>query len=145
MAIKVLRGRCCMRLVAIIIALAICGAVQADDRVALSEDQRLENGLTVVAIGNFLRKRCETIEARTIRAYRYVYSLQNHAKDLGYTSDEIEAYIDNPDDKTRIEGRARAYLEEKGVDFEDAGSFCTVGASEIQAGTAVGRLLRVTG
>ncbi len=129
------------------IVLAAVLAVQpvwADNRVPLAEDTRLENGLVVVAIGNYIRRNCGSIEARSVRGLSFLWSLQGRARDLGYSRDEIEAYIDSEPDKARVDRKARAYLSRQGVDFDDPDTFCRVGRAEIAAKSTAGTLLRTT-
>ncbi len=127
-----------------LLAVLAAPAALADSRVALSEDSRLENGLVVVAVGNYLRRNCETIEARSVRGLSFLWSLQGRARDLGYSNAEIEEYIDNPADKARVDGKARAYLSSRGVDFGNPDTFCQVGREEIALKSTAGTLLKTT-
>lgn len=127
----------------VVAALFAAGAVQAQARVPLNEDRVLEDGLLVVAIGDYLRDNCEEIDARFWRSFNFARSLQARAYELGYSDDEIEAYLDDDAEKARVRAKARAYLEARGVVFGQPETFCTVGRAEISAETSVGRFLKV--
>ena len=118
-------------------------AAQADDRVRLQDDPILENGLRVIAIADFLRKNCDAIAPRFFKALSFAQSLEAHAKGLGYSDAEIEAYLDDEREKARVRGHARAYLEARGVNFDEAQSFCSVGRAEIAVQSAPGQYLRI--
>lgn len=124
-------------------ALLSAGAATAQARVPLSQDQFVDDGLMIVAIGDYLRDNCDAIEPRFWRSINFARTLQARARDLGYSDDEIAAYLDNDAEKERVRARARAYLEARGADFSKPETFCTVGRAEISAETSVGRFLKV--
>ncbi len=114
----------------------------ADARVALQDSKTIEDGLVIVAIGDALRKNCDTITPRVFRAYGYARKLYNQARALGYSDDEIDAYLDSEADKARVRGKAGAYLAKQGVKKDDPASYCAAGQSEIERNTQIGVLLR---
>lgn len=114
----------------------------ADARVALPDHKTIEDGLVIVAIGDALRKNCDGISPRVFRAYGFARKLYNEARALGYTDDEIDAYLDSEADKARVRGKARAYLASKGVKTDDPASYCVAGQKEIERNTQIGVLLR---
>ncbi|MBT8474464.1 MAG: DUF5333 domain-containing protein [Rhodobacteraceae bacterium] len=124
-------------------AMMCAGTAMAEARIALSDDKVIDDGLTVVAIGDFLRDNCAQIEPRFWRSISFMRSLQARAHELGYSDDEIEAFLDDDGEKARVRARAKAYLEARGVAFDDPKTFCTVGKAEIAAETTVGRFLKV--
>lgn len=127
-----------------VVALAVVGSTAlAQARVPLPEDRAIEDGLTLVAIGNELRKNCSAVSPKYLKTYNFVRGLHNRAKSLGYSEAEIEAYLDSDPDKARVDARARAYLTARGVDYGQPETFCTVARAEIQRGTSVGSFLRV--
>ncbi|MEO0691690.1 MAG: DUF5333 domain-containing protein [Pseudomonadota bacterium] len=132
-----------MILRAAILTLAFVGsAALAQARVPLPEDRAVEDGLTLVAIGNELRKNCDAVSPKYLKTYNFVRGLHSRAKSLGYSEAEIEAYLDSDPDKARVDARARAYLTARGVDYANPETFCTVARAEISAGTSVGSFLR---
>ncbi|MEO0357264.1 MAG: DUF5333 domain-containing protein [Pseudomonadota bacterium] len=123
------------------ITLTLCAAplsLQAD----LNDEPRIQSGMIALGMGNMIRENCPSISARMVRAYWYLKSLESHALDLGYSKVQIESYTDNDQEKARLLGLARARLQDKGVNFDDPQTFCTVGQAEIAANSAIGRLLR---
>lgn len=124
------------------LALMAATAASAEARVPLNEDKQLDDGLTLVAIGNYLRKQCDEVTPRFWKTYTFMRGLQDRARDLGYSDDEIEAYLDNETEKDRVKSRARAYLTSRGAVFGDPDTFCTVARAEIAQATSVGTFLR---
>ena len=125
-----------LRAAAVLIALAM--PAHAD----LADEADLNAGLRVIAAGNFIRKACPEIEARRIRGIAYIRQLAQEARRRGYSDDAIRAYVDDEAAKDVVKGRARAYLEGRGLGAGTPDDFCRVGRAEIAEGTTVGRLLR---
>lgn len=125
-----------------VLALGLAGASGADARVPLGEDAELRDGLTLVAAGNYLRRNCDAVTPRIFRALSYAQKLHNRGRALGYSDAEIEAFLDDEDEKDKVKARAKAYLEARGVDFDEPETFCTVALAEIQDGTGVGWFLK---
>lgn len=115
---------------------------QAQGNPPLREVDKIDNSLMMVAIADDLRKSCDTIDARMIRALAYLQQLKGEARDLGYSSDEIDAYVSSDDEKDRMERKANAWLEGQGVQRSDKSAYCTFGQQEIAKGSQIGVLLR---
>ncbi|MBT8409644.1 MAG: DUF5333 domain-containing protein [Alphaproteobacteria bacterium] len=125
------------------LALVAATSLSAEARVPLQDDKTIDDGLTLVAIGNYLRKQCDAVTPRYWKTYTFMRSLQARARDLGYSDDEIEDYLEDDTEKDRVKARARAYLVARGADFDAPDTFCTVGRAEIENDTSVGRFLKV--
>ena len=82
------------------------------------------------------------MDARLFRGLGYLQSLRSHARDLGFSEAEIEAYINDDDEKDRLEAIAREQLALLGVVPGDEASYCAAGRNQIAANTRVGWLLR---
>ncbi len=106
---------------------------------SLRDVPELDKGLFVIALANEIRRKCDDISPRWLRANSYINDLQDKARALGYTRDEVEAHLDDEVEKNRMLGIATRYMADKGV---AAGDYCAIGRIEIAAGTEVGRLLR---
>ncbi|MFK7838171.1 MAG: DUF5333 domain-containing protein [Sulfitobacter sp.] len=102
----------------------------------------IDDALFDLGIANIVRKECPTIKARMIKAVRYVKGLERKARDLGYSEDEIEAYIDSDAEKNRLRAKAATFFEAKGVDTSSPQSYCALGLQEIQKSSRIGSLLR---
>lgn len=124
---------------AALIAASLAGAAQAAE---LKDEPEIRNGLLVVGMAYEISEKCGSIDARTLRGITTLLNLKSRARELGYSDDEIEAYIDNKPEKKRLEGIAREQLVQLGVTPGVEETYCTVGRDQIAKGTGVGRLLR---
>ena len=68
--------------------------------------------------------------------------VKRHASDLGYSDEEIDDYVNDRNEKKRLEAIARAKLVTLGVVEGEEASYCAVGRAQIAANTRVGWLLR---
>ena len=67
----------------------------ADDRVPLEQDEVLERGLLMVAEAHFIRKNCDEVSLRTLRGLGLYNRLIARGRELGYSSSEMRAYVDD--------------------------------------------------
>ena len=128
---------CC---VAAIIVVAI--ALPATARAPLRDVAEIDNTLMVIGIADEIRRRCDGIDARLLRAVRTLSALRSRARDLGYTAEEIEAYVSSDGEKARMRAKAEAWLAAQGVDADDTAQLCAFGAVQIDSEGVIGRLLR---
>ena len=124
---------------AVLMAAALTGAARAE---GLKDEPEIRDGLLVVGMAYEISEKCGSIDARTLTGIRTLLNLKSRARELGYSSEEIEAYIDNKPEKKRLEGIARAQLVELGVTPGVEETYCAVGRAQIEKGTGIGRLLR---
>ena len=108
----------------------------------LKEVAYISEGLIIAAMVVEIDSKCDTIDVRLLRGINFLSGLKNHARDLGYSAAEIDAFINDAEEKARLEAIARDRLAALGVTASDNASYCTVGEAEIAANTSVGRLLR---
>ncbi|MEL6520533.1 MAG: DUF5333 domain-containing protein [Pseudomonadota bacterium] len=109
---------------------------------ALRDNRAITDGLVAVGVAIEIGEMCNSIAPRTFRGMSYLNSLKDKARDMGYSSEEIDAFVDSKSERARLEARAKDYLASKGAKGPAGDSYCRVGAAEIAAGTAAGRLLR---
>lgn len=102
----------------------------------------IDDPLMSVAIADEIRKRCDGISARMIKAYSVLHNLKSHARSLGYTDDEIDDYVTSKDEKKRMRDKAAAWLAERDVDGYDTDQLCAFGEAQIKQGGRIGELLR---
>ena len=121
-------------------AVMFAGSLSA--QTALKDVAKVRDGIIFVGMAYELSEKGDTINARLFRGFSYLQSLQNHARDLGYSDTEIDAYINDNTEKDRLETIARTQLSLLGVTEGDPDSYCTVGRAQIDANTRVGWLLR---
>lgn len=124
------------------IAAAVLGgmALASPAQAGLMEEKELNARLAVVATADMIRKGCGSIEARMVTATAFLWDTAYKAQAMGYSREEIEAYIDNDEAKARVEAGAEAYLKANGG--MDEAALCATGKAEIAAGSAIGKLLK---
>jgi uncharacterized membrane protein len=107
----------------------------------LGNEAAITEGLIATAIAYEIGKECDGVDARILRGLAYLNSLRDEARRLGYSNQEIDAYIDDEEAKDRIEALARERFAALGGVEGDAESYCAVGRAEIAKGSQIGQLL----
>ncbi len=108
----------------------------------LHENPTVISGFYAIGLADEVRKNCNSISPRMLRAYNYLRALRNWARDNGYSDAEIEELVDNRKEKEALRERIRADLKDRGASPQTPEGYCTVGREEIAKETAAGRLLR---
>ena len=127
-------------LVGAISVVALSGSLTA--QTALKDVERVREGIIATGMAYEISEKCRSISPRYFRAIGFLNSLRSHARSLGYSNDEIDAYIHDSEEKKRLEGIARGRLSDLGVEAGSEVTYCAVGEAEIAAGSDIGRLLR---
>lgn len=127
--------------VGLLLAAAVPG-VSASARPALSEVPEIENTLFAVAVADAVRDRCEGIDARLVKAYGVLWSIRARANELGYSDEEIRAYVDSDREKARMRAKGEAFLAQRGVSLDKTETLCAFGREEIARNSAIGALLK---
>lgn len=125
--------------------LALCAALAAGPALAnppLREVAEIDDTLMAVAIADEIRKSCDGIDARMLRALNTLSSLKRLARARGYSDAEIEAYVTSKAEKKRMRAKAEGYLAGQGITSDDKAGLCDFGRTQIAQQTAIGRLLR---
>ncbi|MGR3494224.1 DUF5333 domain-containing protein [Citreimonas sp.] len=125
----------------VLIAAALAAPVQAQSKPPLSQVPQIDDALMAIAIADDIRKRCDGIGARMVRAYITINGLKSKAQSMGYTDDEIEDYVTSKEEKARMKRKALAWLASQGVDGADTAQLCRFGERQIDRNSAIGRLL----
>jgi hypothetical protein len=107
----------------------------------LSTEAEITEGLLAVGQALEISDKCSALSPRKIRGAFFLNGLRNRAIALGYSSAEVDAYVDNKAEQNRLEDVARARLAEKGVISGQEATYCAVGRAEIAARSQIGRLL----
>ena len=132
-----------MRILSLAAILATLAApLAAQSRPGLPNEPEITEGLITVGMAYELSERCDGLKARTLTGITTLLGLKNRARGLGYSSAEVDAFIDDDAEKDRLEAIARERLRGLGVVEDQPQSFCAVGRDQIARGTGVGRLLR---
>lgn len=108
----------------------------------LKGETDINNGLLIAAVAEKIQRECSSIGARMFRARAYAHGLKDIAEDRGYTMAEIEAYVDDSDEKRKMRERRNAYFKSKGASNLDPDSLCVLGHAEIKKNSQIGQLLR---
>ncbi len=127
--------------VATVLGLTVLGGA-ATAKPALKDVTYVREGIIVAGMAYELSENCSSVSARLLRGISYLYSLRDHAKELGYSNNEIDAYINDKAEENRLTVIARGRLADKGVIAGQEATYCDVARSEMAAGTVVGNLLR---
>ncbi len=109
---------------------------------ALKDVAYVREGIIAAGIAYEISEQCGTVSARLFRGISFLNGLKSHARSLGYTEAEIDAYVNDKEEKNRLEAIARDRLSAMGAVNGQAQSYCTVGRSEIAKGSTIGQLLR---
>ena len=121
-------------------AVLLAGPVGA--QTPLKDVAYVRDGIIHVGMAYEISEKCGDLSARLFRGLGFLQSLKNHARGLGYTEAEIDAYVNDAAEKDRLEAIAREALADLGVVEGVESSYCAVGRAQIAANTRVGWLLR---
>ena len=130
-----------MRLIPMI---AVCAALAAPvaAKPPLSQVADIDDALMMIAIADEIRKTCDDVSARMIRAVTTINALKSRAKALGYTDEEIDDYVSSKAEKARMRAKATDFLAAQGVDADSEAQLCAFGKEQIAKASAIGVLLR---
>ena len=122
---------------------AVLGTALSTPAIASPADvPRVTEGLISAAMVIRLGKRCDSVSVRRLRGLNFLHGLRQHLRDMGYTNQEIDAYIDDEDEEERLEDIAFQRLRDLGAIDDDGPSHCAVARSQMAQGTLVGSFLR---
>ena len=107
----------------------------------LSQEKYINDRLIAARIADRVRRSCPTINARIFYAYGEARKLKRYAEQKGYSSKQIDEFLDNKQEKKRIYAVAEDYLVRNGAKKDNPESFCRIGRAEIQKKTIIGSLL----
>ncbi|NAZ35807.1 DUF5333 domain-containing protein [Rubellimicrobium sp. CFH 75288] len=108
---------------------------------AIGQVEYITEGLIDTAIAYEIGRVCDSLEGRRLQGLAFLWSLEGHARRLGFSNEEIQAYIRNREEKARLEGIARARLRAMGAVEGQAETYCAVGRAEMEKGSRIGGLL----
>ncbi len=117
-------------------------SAQAQDLPPLGQQARIWEGLLQTAMAYEIGNVCDSLEARMAQGWVYLLSLNASALDLGYSAEQVDAFIDDEAEQARLEAEARARLSALGAVDGHPETFCEVGRAEIAKGSRTGLLLR---
>ena len=115
---------------------------QAEVNAALRGNAVIYNGLFAIAVADQVRRNCDSVDARMVRAITFARSLERQARSLGFAEPQIRAFIDSREEKDRMRAHVQRYFAEQGVREGVPETYCALGRAEIARGTQAGALLR---
>ena len=127
-----------------LIAIALTAATLAAPALALeplAQERYVNDRLIAARVADRVRRECPSINARSVYAWSQARALKRYAENKGYSSSEIDAFLDSKQDKARIYAAAEDYLTRNGARKGDAESFCRIGRNEIASKSVAGSLL----
>ena len=133
-----------MKMVLTTVALAgvLAGPIAASAKTPLREVAVVHDGLLAVGIADEIRKKCDSISPRMFTAMSFMSSLKRTPRDMGYSDDEIEAYVTSKEEKARMRAEGEKYLKANGVNRANPKTFCDLGRAEIAKGSQIGKFLK---
>ena len=126
-----------------VLALLAATPATADRFDALRADPEIQNGVLIAAIGDMIGDNCDDLGERRTRSLLMLNDLVARARTLGYSLDDIRAYVEDDAEKNRVKARARQWFAQEGASANDTGGICRVARREIADGTTIGRLMYV--
>lgn len=122
--------------------LAADAQMVASEKRPLSQVVEIREGLIATGIAYEISQVCPDIHPRLIRGAFYLADLEQRARRMGYSKDEVDAFVGDDVQKRELEREARQRLVDLGAKPGDVEGHCTVGRIEMAAGSQIGRLLR---
>jgi len=107
----------------------------------LREVKSINDGLLAVGLADEIRKNCGSISGRILRGIALLRSIQNSARAMGYSDQEIKSFVDSRAEKNRLKARGKSYLNANGANLDNEASMCLLGSKEIAKKSAIGTLL----
>lgn len=107
----------------------------------LAKEKYINDRLVAARVADRIRRTCPTIDARMLYAFGEARKLKRYAQNKGYSSAQIDAFLDSKPDKKRIYAVAEDYLTRNGARKGDPDSFCRIGRAEIARKNVIGSLL----
>ena len=123
------------------LALILLPGLALADRPPLGQVEPITEGLITAAIVYEIGRVCEPVHSRRVQGIGYLLSLQAKARSLGYSREEIDAFVEDEAEKARLEAIARARLRAMGAIEGQPDTFCAVGRAEMARGSQIGALL----
>ncbi len=130
-----------LRPFALALLAALPAVAGAQDRPPLGQVEVITEGLINTAIAYELDRKCDDLDGRRLQGIAFLWSLESEARQLGYSRDEIRAFIDDDEEKDRLEEIARERLRGMGAVEGQWDTYCAVGRDEIAKESQIGRLL----
>lgn len=114
----------------------------ASAQTALKDVTFVREGIIATGMAFEISEKCSSLSPRKIRGINYLFSLRKHAFGLGFTSAQVDAYVNDKAEENRLKQVAYGRLSDLGAVGGNEASYCVIGRAEQAKGSAIGRLLR---
>ncbi len=131
-----------IRLTSVFVAATLILGGAAVAKPPLREVKEINDPLYWALVAFEISENCDSIEPRKFKGVADGWGLVRKARKLGYTDDEIKAFIKSDEEKERMRQRGDAFLKHKGVSLDNPDSVCALGRAEIERNSAIGVYLR---
>ena len=130
-------------LAALVAGSAVGATSQAEVNDTLRSTPAIYNGLFTAALIKHVTDTCPGIEPPgRMRRVSFFLGLYNQARGLGFSRDQIEAFVEDKSEQARLRGVVESHLTRAGVDPKSETEVCAYARSQIAERTALGRQLR---
>lgn len=130
-----------LRPLALALLAGLPGALHAEELPPLGQVEVITEGLIDTAIAYEIGRKCDDLDGRRLQGIAFLWSLEAEARRLGYSREEIRAFVDNDEEKDRLEAIARQRLRDMGAVEGEWDTYCEVGRKEMSKGSRIGSLL----
>lgn len=131
-----------MKLLTTMVLTAGVAANMATAKPHLRDVSEIDDPLYYALVAYEISENCSQLSARKLKGLNDGFALVRKARALGYSKDEIKAYIRSDKEKARMRSRGAAYFKSQGVKYGAAESLCALGRAEIKRNSAIGVYLR---
>nr|WP_319250382.1 DUF5333 domain-containing protein [uncultured Celeribacter sp.] len=129
------------------IALALAfaaGASVAAELPPLREVKEIDQNMLWAGLAVEASDECPTLEVKKLKGLSFLWGLKNKASAMGYSDDEIRAYVESDAEEARIRKLGETYVRAAGFDPKTTAGLCAFGEAEIKRGSIIGSFLRST-
>lgn len=109
----------------------------------LREVKEIDQNMLWVAIALEVSDECPTIDARKMKGLSFLWGLKSQASKMGYSDDEIRAYVESDAEEARIRKLGTKYVRAAGFDPKSPEGLCAFGKAEIARTSIIGSFLKV--
>ncbi|MFX4299925.1 DUF5333 domain-containing protein [Pseudosulfitobacter pseudonitzschiae] len=108
----------------------------------LSSQSGIDRSMLWAGLAIETSEKCPSISLRKLKGISFLWSVRSDASKLGYSDDQIRAYVESDAEKARIRQVGEAYIRSKGFDPSTETGICAFGQAEIVRGSIIGGFLR---
>ncbi len=131
-----------MKMLTTMVVTAGLAANMAAAKPHLRDVPEIDNPLYYALVAYEISENCADLSARKLKGLNDAWKLARKARNLGYSDNEIKAYIKSDEEKARMRSRGEAYFNSKGASYDAPQTLCVLGHAEIKRNSAIGVYLR---